>query len=213
MNKCLLAEAKENKLIVVVWEKNLIQDEILAFGDISLESLSNGENRIGLLKSDSADEVGSVRMNLTTKQEVSKTLILESINIAVSDDGDFIGGNDPYVKALIGCLSARTETGNSGKMTFKKGIELKYCSEESVTFEVWDEDVITDSLMYSQNIQLSELKQKGEYSVSVPKVGAEGEASKNGKISFKYEFKNRAESSVEQPRKQTIKAAEVASKK
>jgi hypothetical protein len=47
--KCSLgAEARENKLVLVAWEKSIIQDEICGVGHIGLDQLANGSNKITL---------------------------------------------------------------------------------------------------------------------------------------------------------------------
>jgi hypothetical protein len=86
---------------------------------------------------------------VNVKATPCNTLTLSTISISVSEEGDIIGNNEPYLRASVGCCSGRTETANQAKATFKKPIELKFGAEESICLEIWDEDVASDSLLYS----------------------------------------------------------------
>ena len=66
-------------------------------------------------------------------------------------------------------------------------------------FEIWDEDVAANSLLYSQSCALSNLKQKGEQTINVNRQ-EESKPTKTGKIVFRYEYKNN-----ETQRKATVK--------
>lgn len=48
LNQNLYAEQKENKLIIVVWEKGSLSDSIVGVGKVALDSLVSGEKKIVL---------------------------------------------------------------------------------------------------------------------------------------------------------------------
>lgn len=48
LNQTLYAEPKENKLIIVVYEKGTLTDNIIGVGKVMLESLSSGEKKVNL---------------------------------------------------------------------------------------------------------------------------------------------------------------------
>lgn len=48
LNQTLHAEPKENKLIVVIFEKGTLTDNIIGVGKVMLESLSSGEKKVNL---------------------------------------------------------------------------------------------------------------------------------------------------------------------
>lgn len=156
------AEAKENKLIVVAMEKGMITDDIIGHGELLLDSLSSGEKKIPLLNETGKEEIGSVTLSIVTKQTANKTLLLDSISINISEEGEIIGTPEPFVVARVGCCSGRTETSNEAKTVFKKDIELRFGEEENIEFEIWDEDVGTSNILYSESIALSELKPRKE---------------------------------------------------
>ncbi len=85
------AEAKENKLIVVAMEKGMITDDIIGHGELLLDSLSSGEKKIPLLNETGKEEIGSVTLSIVTKQTANKTLLLDSISINISEEGEIIG--------------------------------------------------------------------------------------------------------------------------
>lgn len=184
------AEAKENKLIVVAMEKGMITDDIIGHGELLLDSLSSGEKKIPLLNETGKEEIGSVTLSIVTKQTANKTLLLDSISINISEEGEIIGTPEPFVVARVGCCSGRTETSNEAKTVFKKDIELRFGEEENIEFEIWDEDVGTSNILYSESIALSELKPpKGEYTVDLTRRFGENQSEGKGKLTFKYDMK------------------------
>ena len=48
LDTTLNADSKENKLIVIAWEKTVLKDQILAAGHIHLDTINNGSNAVEL---------------------------------------------------------------------------------------------------------------------------------------------------------------------
>lgn len=55
---------------------------------------------------------------------------LDSLAVTFIEGADLLGDSEPYIVARVGGWSARTETGDGNKFSFKKGLEIKYFDEE-----------------------------------------------------------------------------------
>ena len=119
-NKRIYAESRENKLVILIWENNLLKDKVIGVGNIPLEGIASGEKNVTLVEPESKEEMGSLVLNLTVKQVTAKTLTLENICVSFSESSDLIGESEPYLVAKIGGATARTETGNKNNTNFKR---------------------------------------------------------------------------------------------
>ncbi len=109
-NMNLLAEARENKINVILWDYNTITaNQIYGIGQIPLP-VASGEKKIVLYKEDK--EIGILALDLTAEKVTScKTITLSDIKVKLLKSGDILGSSDPYIVAKIGGWSGRTETG------------------------------------------------------------------------------------------------------
>lgn len=94
--------------------------------------------------SNPTEDAGTITVTFASKTVLSKIVNLSSVYVSFTEGEDLFGDSEPFVVAKIGGWSARTETGDSQRLTFKKGLELKFSTEDTVILEVWDEDVTTD---------------------------------------------------------------------
>ena len=53
LNQRVYAESKENKLFLLVWEKNLIKDKIIGVNQMPLDNLASGDKNLTLLDPES----------------------------------------------------------------------------------------------------------------------------------------------------------------
>lgn len=120
-------------------------DEVIGVGSIAnLDSL-NGEKVITLCSdSPSKEEIGAMTVNFTSKVVPSKVLTLSNVFVNFGEGSELISEADPYVVARVGNWCARTETGSSQRLTFKRSLEIKYSHEEDLILEVWDQDIDAD---------------------------------------------------------------------
>jgi hypothetical protein len=80
-----------------------------------------------LVAEEGKEEVATATLSVTFKQAACRVLALDSIVATMAEDGDLIGESQPFVLAQVGSCVGRTETGEQSKVTFKRGIELKFC--------------------------------------------------------------------------------------
>ena len=55
LNQRVYAESKENKLFLLVWEKNLIKDKIIGVSQMPLDNLASGDKNVTLLDPESKE--------------------------------------------------------------------------------------------------------------------------------------------------------------
>ena len=55
LNQRIYAESKENKLFLLVWEKNLIKDKIIGVNQMPLDNLASGDKNVTLLDPESKE--------------------------------------------------------------------------------------------------------------------------------------------------------------
>lgn len=76
--------------MILIWEKNLLKDKVIASAFIPLEGLATGEKKTALFDSENK-EAGSIVLNLNVKQVPAKIINLDNIAVEFAEGGDMIG--------------------------------------------------------------------------------------------------------------------------
>lgn len=179
-------------MFVVVFQKGIINDEIIGVGQLGLNELSSNADKkaVGMNELEGVAGVSAVSLTLSAKLTGCKSLILDNISLSFQEQGEIIGTPEPYVVAKVGSSCGRTENGSESKMTFKKAIELKFGEQQNLILQIWDQDVDKSHLLYVEPIPLSNFKSaKGEYTVALAKSKQTEGPETKGKISLRYEMK------------------------
>lgn len=90
IKRVLYADARENKLSVLIWESNLLRDKVVASGSLPLEGLASGERKVSLVDGDGKD-AGLVWLSVVVKQVPAKVVALDSITVELTVPADLIG--------------------------------------------------------------------------------------------------------------------------
>jgi hypothetical protein len=91
IKKVVYADSKENKLIILIWESNLLKDKVIGCASLPLDGLGTGEKKATLMDTANKEEVGTISLNLNLKQVPSKTILLDNIAVEFTEGGDIIG--------------------------------------------------------------------------------------------------------------------------
>lgn len=46
LKKTIYAEAKESRVVILIWEKNILKDKVIGMATVPLEGLSSGEKKV-----------------------------------------------------------------------------------------------------------------------------------------------------------------------
>lgn len=92
INQPFYAEKKENKIIFAAFDKDIISDDNLGNGELSLEGLSSG-NRVVALKNKEGKHFGDIILTMLVQKVTCKSLVISNIRTTVNKSTDLIGSN------------------------------------------------------------------------------------------------------------------------
>ena len=121
INQSLYADSQQNKLIVAIFDKDLINDDYLGFGELALAGLASGDSKIKM-KNEKGEDIGDLILNIEKKVVECRVVTLSEIGIQIEGGSDWFGNSEPYVIGKIGGWTGRTETSSGIKIKFKKQI-------------------------------------------------------------------------------------------
>lgn len=109
INNGLYAEHKENKIVIAVYDKDTMNDDILGSGELMLEGLVSGDSTVKIHDQD-GKHVGDLILTIDKKKVDYKSITLTDISLKIKSGNDIIGSSEPYIIGKIGGWTARTES-------------------------------------------------------------------------------------------------------
>ena len=109
INESLYAERKENKITIAVYDKDIMNDDVLGSGELPLEGLTSGVKKVPI-KNKGNEHIGDLMLSIDKKKVECKTMKVSEIKLKIKSGNDIIGTSEPYVLGKIGGWTARTET-------------------------------------------------------------------------------------------------------
>ena len=126
-------------MVVAVYDKDIMNDDILGSGELMLESLvASGDSTIKI-NDPQGKHIGDLVLSIEKKKVACRSLTLENVCLKIKSGNDIIGSSEPYIVGKIGGWSARTEVSEGEEIKFQKSLNFKFSDEkESIFFDFWD---------------------------------------------------------------------------